>query len=114
MSAFQSYAGAYESALGIFRWRCYATVPIYEARHSEYSPLPKPPRGRKWVRRRGRHDDPKIAWLVDASVKEFSQILLQVETHAAAAPACDVRDENQPDPATATKTRSWCRSPGDD
>lgn len=79
MSAFQSYAGAYEFDGGDFAWRCYSTARVYEVRRSEHAPFPCPPTGRKWVLpERSRHA-PDVVCLVDEAVEEFSQILLQVE-----------------------------------
>lgn len=82
MSAFQSYAGAYEFRGGRFTWRCYATARVYGVRRAEHAPLPFAPDGKKWVRQPPHHHAPDVAWLVDATVEEFSQILLQVEPDA--------------------------------
>ena len=79
MSAFQSYAGAYEFDGGDFAWRCYSTTPVYEVRRSEHAPFPSAPNGRKWVLPDQSRHSPDVACLIDAAVEEFSQILLQVE-----------------------------------
>lgn len=83
MSAFQAYAGAYEFEGGAYAWRCYATARIHEVRRREHGPLPRPPHGRKWVSAAdlspARHAAPEVSCLVDETVEEFSQILLQVQ-----------------------------------
>jgi len=78
MSAFQAYAGAYEFAGDSYGWRCYATARVYEVRQKRHAPLPSAPEGRKWVAPPREAYEPDVACLVDASVQEFSQILLQV------------------------------------
>jgi len=85
MSAFQAYAGAYEHEGGAFAWRCYATARVHEIRRREHGPLPSPPAGRKWVSptRQGHEQD--VSCLVDETVEEFSQILLQVQAARASA-----------------------------
>jgi hypothetical protein len=81
MSAFQAYAGAYEHEGGAFAWRCYATARIHEIRRREHGPLPRPPLGRKWLTpaRQGPEIEQNISCLVDETVEEFSQILLQMQ-----------------------------------
>jgi len=78
MSAFQSYAGAYEFDGGDFAWRCYATARVYEVRRSEHAPFPHAPVGRKWVLAERQHGGADVACLVDEAIGEFSQILMQV------------------------------------
>jgi hypothetical protein len=78
MSAFQAYSGAYEFAGISYGWRCYATARVYEVRQKRHSPLPSAASGRKWVAPPREAYEPDVACLVDASVEEFSQILLQV------------------------------------
>lgn len=78
MSAFQSYAGAYEFDGGDFAWSCYATARVYEVRHSEHAPFPSAPHGCKWVLPEKTRHAPDVVCLVDEAVEEFSQILLQV------------------------------------
>lgn len=79
MSAFQSYAGAYEFDGCDFAWRCYATTRVYEVRRSEHTPFPSALSGRKWVLSERTRLAPDVVCLVDETVDEFSQILLQVE-----------------------------------
>jgi len=79
MSAFQAYAGAYEHEGGAFAWRCYATARIHEVRRREHGPLPRPPKGRKWVSPARHGCEQDVSCLVDETVEEFSQILLQVQ-----------------------------------
>ena len=79
MSAFQAYSGAYEFAGNSYGWRCYATARVYEVRQKRHAPLPSPPHGRKWVASPREAYEADVACLIDASVEEFSQILLQVE-----------------------------------
>lgn len=81
MSAFQAYAGAYEHEGGAFAWRCYATARIHEIRRREHGPLPRPPQGRTWLTpaSQGRQSEQDVSCLVDETVEEFSQILLQVQ-----------------------------------
>src|ERR1700761_5989433 len=88
MSAFQSYAGAYEFRGGRFIWRCYATARVYGVRRADHAPFPQPAEGKTWLQQpRAPHHSIEVAWLVDQGVEDFSQILLQVEpdapTHAA-------------------------------
>lgn len=78
MSAFQAYAGAYEFAGRFYGWRCYATARVYEVRQKRHAPLPSAPRGRKWVGPSREACEADVACLVDETVEEFSQILLQV------------------------------------
>lgn len=90
MSAFQAYAGAYEFDGGAYAWRCYATARIHEVRRREHGPPPPPPQGRKWVapaRQSLASGDkaPDVSCLVDETVDEFSQILLQVQPQLRAA-----------------------------
>jgi len=80
MSAFQAYSGAYEFAGSSYGWRCYATARVYEVRQKRHAPLPSAPQGRKWVAPPREAYEPDVACLVDATVEEFSQILLQVES----------------------------------
>lgn len=83
MSAFQSYAGAYEFRGGRFTWRCYATTRVYGVRSADHGPLPKAPEGKKWIRLSPhQHGAAEVGWLVDETVVEFSQILLQVQPDA--------------------------------
>lgn len=84
MSAFQAYAGAYEHRGRRVRWRCYATVRIYDLRRSEHAPLPPAPAGKKWTGHPPHSRDTEVHWMVDESVADFSQILLQVESDAPA------------------------------
>lgn len=79
MSAFQAYAGAYEFEGGAFAWRCYATARIHEIRRREHGPPPPPPQGRKWVSPACQGFEQDVSCLVDETVEEFSQILLQIQ-----------------------------------
>ena len=79
MSAFQAYSGAYEFAGSSYGWRCYATARVYEVRQTGHAPLPCAPQGHKWMAPPRKAYEPDVACLVDATVEEFSQILLQVE-----------------------------------
>ena len=79
MSAFQSYAGAYDFDGGEFAWRCYSTARVYEVRLGDHAPLPNAPAGQKWVLAERTRNAPDVVCLVDETVSEFSQILLQVE-----------------------------------
>jgi len=82
MSAFQAYAGAYEHEGDLFRWRCYATTRVHDLRRTDHCPLPPAPEGRTWMLQKPDRKAAAVAWLVDQSVTEFSQILLQVEPAA--------------------------------
>jgi len=84
MSAFQAYAGAYEFDGGAFSWRCYATARVYEVRQRGHAPLPRAPHGRKWVAPVQQAYEQAVECLVDDTVEEFSQILLQVEARSCA------------------------------
>jgi hypothetical protein len=84
MSAFQAYAGAYEFDGGAYAWRCYATARIHEVRRREHGPPPAPPKGRKWVSPARQSFEQDVSCLVDETVEEFSQILLQVQPQARA------------------------------
>lgn len=79
MSAFQAYAGAYEFAGSSYAWRCYATARVHEVRPSEHGPFPEAPAGRKWLTTPRQNYEPAAGFLVDATVEDFSQILLQVQ-----------------------------------
>ncbi len=79
MSAFQAYAGDYEFAGDAFNWRCYATARVYEIRRVDHAPFPKAPRGRKWISPAQQDYEQPVGCLVDESVNDFSQILLQVQ-----------------------------------
>lgn len=78
MSAFQAYAGAYETRGDRFTWRCYATTRVYGVRAADHAPFPNAPDGKKWFRQAAHYGSAEVAWLVDEAVEEFSQILLQV------------------------------------
>jgi hypothetical protein len=82
MSAFQAYAGAYESGGTFFNWRCYATARVHEVRTFDHGSLPDAPNGKRWVRKSRREGEPELAWLIDEATSDFSQILLQVEAQA--------------------------------
>jgi hypothetical protein len=84
MSAFQAYSGAYEFAGNSYGWRCYATARVYEVRQKRHAPLPSAPHGRKWVAPPREAYEADVTCLVDATVEEFSQILLQVEAEGRA------------------------------
>jgi hypothetical protein len=79
MSAFQAYAGAYEFAGSDYCWQCYATVRVHEVRQSGHWPFPEAPAGRKWLTAPRQNYEPAVGFLVDVTVEEFSQILLQVQ-----------------------------------
>lgn len=80
MSAFLSYAGAYEYNGRQYQWRCYATARVHGLRKREHGPNPKPPQGLDWVAVRSRHEgEPELSWLVEKGAAEFSQMLVQVE-----------------------------------
>lgn len=81
MSAFQPYAGEYESAGGTIRWRCYATARVHGVRPAD-KPLPNPPLGTKWLTPAEGRREPAVACLVDEDVTEFSQILLTIDARA--------------------------------
>lgn len=85
MSAFIAYGGAYEFAGRQYRWRCYATARVHEIRKREHGPSPLPPEGLQWVASEGRRGDPEVICLMDESVGEFSQMLVQVEPQMRAA-----------------------------
>lgn len=82
MSAFQAFAGAYEFAGKSYSWQCYATVRIHEIRQFGHAPFPSTPTGRKWLAAPRQPYEPDVRFLVDMSVEEFSQILLQVQPHS--------------------------------
>ena len=79
MSAFQAYTGAYEINGEAYDWRCYATARVYEIRRSEHGPVPAAPTGRKWISPVQQRCEHAVNCLVDASVEDYSQILLQVQ-----------------------------------
>jgi hypothetical protein len=84
MSAFHSYAGAYEHEGETFSWRCYATTRVHAVRHREHAPFPNAPAGRKWLWQAPSRREPEVGWLVDDRAEEFSHILLQIhQGHAA-------------------------------
>jgi hypothetical protein len=87
MSAFQPYAGEYEYGGGTVRWRCYATAPVHGVRPAEHRPFPSAPQGQKWLNPAEGRRQPAVACLVDETVTEFSQILLQIEARGPAAPS---------------------------
>ena len=78
MSAFQAYTGAYEINGEAYDWRCYATARVYEIRRREHGPVPEAPTGRKWISPVQQRCEP-VSCLVDASVEDYSHILLQVQ-----------------------------------
>jgi len=84
MSAFQPYAGEYDYGGGTVRWRCYATAPVHGVLPAENRPLPSPPQGQKWLNPAEGPRRAPFACLVDETVTEFSQILLQMEAHGLA------------------------------
>jgi hypothetical protein len=86
MSAFQPYTGAYEFAGSAFGWRCYATARVYEVRQSGHGPFPEAPQGRKWLSAPRPNYEPAVICLVDATVADFTQILLQVQPLSQPAP----------------------------
>ena len=80
MAAYQAYAGEYEFGGAIFRWRCYATVPVYQVMRRDHRPFPAAPKGRKWVSQARQHSHGmEVAWQVDEAAGDFSHILLQLE-----------------------------------
>jgi hypothetical protein len=95
MSAFQAYAGAYESRGVFYKWRCYATARVHEVRTFDQGGIPEAPHGKRWILKSRREGEPEVAWLMDESTVDFSQILLQVEAHPAAAaqPRREMREE---------------------
>lgn len=80
MSAFQAYTGAYEINGDAFNWRCYATARVYDIRRTEHGPFPEAPTGRKWISPLQQDHKQVVGCLVDATVEDFSQILLQVQS----------------------------------
>lgn len=91
MSAFQPYAGEDEYDGGMIRWRCYATARVHGVHPAEDQPLPRPPKGKKWLRPAEGRRNSVVACLVDEHVTEFSQILLQIEPRGFAAEAASAR-----------------------
>src|SRR5690349_4981972 len=79
MPAFQSYGGSYEFGGAARAWRCYATTRVLEVRRRDHGPFPAPPLGCKWVHPAQRSFEPPVACLVEASVEDFSLILVQVQ-----------------------------------
>jgi hypothetical protein len=80
MSAFSAYDGAYEFNGDQYSWRCYATARVHELRKGDHAPFPKPPAGKKWITVRGRRQsDQTLTLLLDESITDFSQMLVQIE-----------------------------------
>lgn len=79
MSAFQPYAGSYEAGGVAYNWRCYATTRVHEVRSFEAQNVPRAPGGKRWIVKSRREGEPKLAWLVDETIVDFSHMLLQVD-----------------------------------
>jgi hypothetical protein len=80
VSAFQSYAGAYEFCGKEVRWRCYANARLHGLRRADHAPLPAAPNGKKWLSLARDRVDPDVKVLVDQDVEEISQILLRIDS----------------------------------
>jgi hypothetical protein len=107
MSAFQSYAGAYEVEGAHYSWCCYATARVYEVREEAQGPLPAAPDGKKWSRPiDSRSQRPSLSWLVDEATSEFSQILLQL---APESPAKERGDPTHAGHCTIRREATQCR-----
>lgn len=101
MSAFQAYAGGYESSGIFYNWRCYATARVHEVRTFDGGSLPEAPKGKRWVLKSRREGEAELAWLMDEATVDFSHILLQVDPQPAPSPApAQMRKSSRREPAT--------------